>query len=386
MNIIIKTTKRCNLRCKYCYEHAHHNRNDVFTVKKIETIFRKIHEYYRSHSKPVRLQFVWHGGEPMLIPVSFYWKVLDLQNRIFPDKKYRIGNGIQTNLTLLDEDYLKLFRTGRMGTVGVSFDVFNENRIFKNGLPTDDVVLRNLDILRDEGVRHSVLCVITKQNIDHIEDIYHFFRDRNLVFSTVPVHHLGPRKDDLYGVTPEEYAKVSIKLFDLWFYDRDADFIITDFGCFIAVLTDAKDGLGDCVFAKSCTECTIHFNPDGTAYNCSRMDFGRYIYGNIFRQSMSEIMESPARKMLLGRYDVVKDECNGCRYFEKCYGGCANLGRTQGNFLHKSVMCPYFKAMFSHIEKRLKQHDLLTKDGHLRRDYAKRLVNVAPPDDVCWSK
>ncbi|MFH0800383.1 MAG: radical SAM protein [Pseudomonadota bacterium] len=386
MNIIIKTTKRCNLRCKYCYEHAHHNRDDVFTVKKIERLFNRIRDFYLKDSNPSKLLFVWHGGEPMLMPVSFYWRVLELQDQIFCDKKFNIINGIQTNLTLLDEDYLELFKTGRMGTVGVSFDAINVNRVFRNGAPTEAAVLKNLDILNEHGIRCSMLCVITRQNIGRAEEIYRFFRERNLSFSTVPSHHLGPRKENLYGITPTEYARFSMKLFDLWFYDRDADIIITNFGCFIAALAGAKDGLGDCAFSKSCPEHTIHFNPDGTAYNCSRMDFGRYIYGNIFSQSMDEIMESPARKMLLGRYDIVKEECAGCRYFEKCYGGCPNLGRGRGNFLHKSTMCPYFKAMFSHIEKRLKQHDLLTRDGHLRKNYAKRLEAVSPPDDMCWQK
>ncbi len=386
MNIIIKTTKQCNMRCKYCYEHPHHSRKDVFTIAKIEKLFRKVRDYYARVPGVSHLVFVWHGGEPMLMPVSFYWKAFELQEKIFHGKKFRVENGFQTNLTLLDDNYLELFRKKKFGNIGVSFDVFNQHRIFKNGMPTDKIVLKNLERLKTNGIKHSILCVLTRQNIGRIKEIYRFFRKKNLAFLTVPVHHLGPHKKDLYGITPQEYARASIKLFDMWFYDRDVEPIVSEFQYFIVDLTGVKNGLSCCFFAKSCADHTIHFNPDGTAYNCTRMDFGRYVYGNIFRQNMGEIMNSKARKMLMKRYEVVKEECGDCRYFEKCYGGCPNIGRTQENFLSKSVMCPYFKAMFSHIEKRLRQHGLLTKDGRLVKDYAKKLDNIVPPADICWAE
>jgi uncharacterized protein len=326
------------------------------------------------------LEFVWHGGEPMLLPPSFYWKILDLQDCFFGDRrKFHLTNGIQTNLTLLNDDYVALFKTRRMGVVGVSFDVVNKNRIYRNGRPSEEVVIRNLDRLAAEGIPHSGLCVISRQNIGDLDHIYGFFRNRGICFGIIPTHHLGWKRRDGLEITVQEYAEAAMRLFDLWFYDRDAEMFITDFSVMISNLTHAEDGPGSCCFSKRCPDHTIHLDPDGTMYLCTRMNFGRYIYGNIFRQTFRKIMDSPARRLLLDRFDHIVGKCRSCEFFQNCQGGCMNIGRTQGRFFEKSVLCSYYRMMFAHIRKQLSLHGLLTDEGKLRGDHQQILSKIDRP-------
>jgi len=368
MEFVIKVTRKCNLNCKYCCEHLYSTAEEDFTQKKLKTLYGKIYDYYHKYPGIVSFAFAWHGGEPMYLPASFYRGALDLQKEIFKGDKFKIRNIFQTNLTLLDDEYLELFKTGEMGRILVSFDVINDNRVFRNGKPTEGTVIKNLDILKREGVDHAGFCVLTKQNINHMDEIYDFFKQRNMSFGTLPVRKVGTKKKDEFGVTPQEYTRVSPKLFDRWFYDDETNIAIFEFVNMIKALTRKEDEETDCFFAKNCVEQMIYFNPDGTTYNCSGMDFGQYVYGNIFKQSMAEIMESKARKRLLSRFERIEDECGKCAYFKCCYGGCPNIGREETNFWAKSPLCPYFKTMFAHIEKRLRENDLLTEDGRLRED------------------
>lgn len=48
--------------------------------------------------------FSWHGGEPTLAGLDFYREAVALQKKYNKDGK-RIINGIQTNGTLLDDNW-----------------------------------------------------------------------------------------------------------------------------------------------------------------------------------------------------------------------------------------------------------------------------------------
>ena len=63
--------------------------------------------YIRQHIESNREQvvfFSWHGGEPLLAGIDFYQRALALQRKFCPAGK-TIVNGIQTNGTLLDEQW-----------------------------------------------------------------------------------------------------------------------------------------------------------------------------------------------------------------------------------------------------------------------------------------
>ena len=110
----------CNMTCDYCYylekdalyQHTpKHLMSDALLEKFIK-------EYIQSQTTSEVL-FTWHGGEPLLRPVSFYEKVITLQQRYAKGRV--IDNVIQTNGTLLNDQFCEFFaRNGWL--VGVSID------------------------------------------------------------------------------------------------------------------------------------------------------------------------------------------------------------------------------------------------------------------------
>ena len=94
----------CNLDCDYCY---YLSKEDLFQQKlrriPDEVLQRFVVEYIAAQDAP-EIAFTWHGGEPTLMGLEFFRRVVALQKRHTPSGR-RISNDLQTNGTLLDVDH-----------------------------------------------------------------------------------------------------------------------------------------------------------------------------------------------------------------------------------------------------------------------------------------
>src|SRR5690349_11851863 len=75
----------CNLDCKYCFylekEKLYPNKHDVASWAMREEVLDAFIRYYiEAQNSPV-ITFAWQGGEPTLMGVDFFRKVIDLQTK-----------------------------------------------------------------------------------------------------------------------------------------------------------------------------------------------------------------------------------------------------------------------------------------------------------------
>lgn len=137
----------CNLRCSYCY------------YLKKENLFRNgkpfrmpddiLEQYIVSHidaSDASVISFSWHGGEPTVLGLDYFRKIVALQHMHKPAGR-QIRNGIQTNGTLLDEDWCRFLSAEGFG-VGLSLDGPEEfhdlYRVSSKQEPTHRQVMRGI--------------------------------------------------------------------------------------------------------------------------------------------------------------------------------------------------------------------------------------------------
>ena len=77
----------CNLNCEYCFyleKQALFGRNEKYRMT--DDVLRAfITNYITSQPTPV-VEFVWQGGEPTLLGIDFFKRVIDLQKAIRPTK------------------------------------------------------------------------------------------------------------------------------------------------------------------------------------------------------------------------------------------------------------------------------------------------------------
>lgn len=110
----------CNLRCEYCYylEKSNLYRDAQKRVLSEEMLEQFTKEYIEAQTSPDIL-FTWHGGEPLMRPLSFYRKAVELQRKYGVGR--RISNSIQTNGTLLNDEWCRFLRENNW-LVGISID------------------------------------------------------------------------------------------------------------------------------------------------------------------------------------------------------------------------------------------------------------------------
>lgn len=190
---------RCNLACRYCYYLEKGNlykdqRNPVIS----DELLRKFVKDYIACQTQREVLFTWHGGEPLLLPLSFYQKAMDLQRQYA--NGHVIDNCIQTNGTLLTDDYCRFFHDNGW-LVGISIDgpqaFHDEYRKTRSGKPSFRQVMKGIRLLKKHEVEWNALAVVNDYNADEPQAFYQFFKDigcQYLQFTPV-VERLMPHTD-----------------------------------------------------------------------------------------------------------------------------------------------------------------------------------------------
>jgi uncharacterized protein len=215
---VIKLSKLCNLRCRYCYEFNSLGDRTRMSLYQLERMFRTIANAFAGTGR--RQDFVWHGGEPLLAKASYYHAIADLQRRTLGETGIPFTNSVQTNLTILTDDLLELLRTF-FYHVGVSIDVFGDQRVDTVGKSVEKRVLENMQTLIDEHIRFGCITVLSKMTVEHVERICGFFEDLGLSFRLLPIYRSAfAGQLDPFALTDTEIALAFFKVVDLWFASK----------------------------------------------------------------------------------------------------------------------------------------------------------------------
>ncbi len=166
----------CNLNCTYCYyldkERFYGNSRKIISYELLEEYIR---QYIDCNEVPV-VSFNWHGGEPLMAGIEFYEKVVEFQKRHNPYKK-RIENAIQTNGTLLNDDWCRFLKRNNF-LVGVSIDgpksIHDRYRINRHGESAFDKTIRGVDLLKKHKVEFNTLTVVSNISENNGKAIYFF--------------------------------------------------------------------------------------------------------------------------------------------------------------------------------------------------------------------
>ena len=166
----------CNLNCTYCYYLEKQKLYPGNQRMSDELLEKFIRQYILIQQVPV-INFVWQGGEPTLLGLDFFQKVVELQHKHASGKK--IENSFQTNGTLLNDDWCRFFKKNNF-LIGISIDgpekIHDQHRPFKTGAASWDKVMTGVNLLRKHGVDFNTLTVIHNDNVKYPIEIYRFLK------------------------------------------------------------------------------------------------------------------------------------------------------------------------------------------------------------------
>jgi len=308
--------------------------------------------------------FCWQGGEPTLIGLDFYRKVVKYQS-LFGLSGQIVENSLQTNGILIDEEWAKFLARYRF-LVGVSLDgppeLHDHYRKDHAGHFSYKRVMEGISWLRRYNVDFNILVLLNKRNIQRPKELYNFLISqgfRHLQF--IPCVEREPEKDGLaeYSITPTEYGHFLCAVFDEWVrefpqvYVRDFDDLLTAY---------VVGEVPSCSFSSECGKyVVIEYN--GDVYPCDFYVEPRWFLGNLVEQPLEKIFASEKFIEFSKRKGKLALECKGCPWVEYCQGGCPRH-RTELGLKH-NYFCPSYKIFFKHAHQHLLRLKRLVEKNRL---------------------
>jgi uncharacterized protein len=358
VQFVVKTSKFCNLRCRYCYEYPELGDRSTMRREDLQHMYCALAEQFggqRAGAGPVEIEFVWHGGEPLLVEPDFYWRSFDDQTRIFDDPGITISNTVQTNLSVLDEARLKLLREGFDG-VGVSVDLFSKLRVNQGGRDLQPTVLRNMDRLRAADIAFSCIAVLSRANRPHLARMFRFFAEAAISVRLLPVFNGADAEQNAeLALSEDETLAAYIELFELWLAS-EAPIVVEPLsghvGGVISALTDACAGnAATRTYDKRAWEPIYLVNTDGSVYSYADAYDPKKAHGNLFTQPMTALVLGERHLAVIADAERRMAVCGGCRHYGGACTGYPMAEESPGRA--DAGNCIRERGIIDHIEQRL---------------------------------
>ena len=369
LQMVIITSKFCNLRCRYCYEFPDLGNRQAISPEQLQHMYRSINDHYSQLDRPTAIEFVWFGGEPLLLGPQFYWRTFDEQTRIFDAPKVTVTNVVQTNLTALKEPLIKLLSEGFDG-VGVSIDLFSGLRVNTKGIDLQPTVLKNMDRLRQAGVPYGCITVLSRRNIASLRKIFHFFSEASISARIVPVYRgADDTQNDIDSLSEEETLQALIDLFEMWI-ETSAPIIIEPLYSLSLGLIRALNGNNRSRYDKREWESLYVVNTDGNLYSYSDQFDVSLSHGNLFNESMHAMVNGAGhQRAILAAERRIAATCTECRHYGRSCSGYPvaeeSPGRRDSKPHGEGAACTRERGILDYIERRLPELGVVDHTGCL---------------------
>jgi uncharacterized protein len=327
MSIWVQTSNLCNLNCRYCYIQKNKNymSNSVweqFSKKIIQTIKDR-------ELKRVTLRL--GGGEPILTLKSYACYLQVLKKKI-EEIGCDFGVVLITNITLLTPEILRLIRDLDC-RVSISLDglggFHDQNRMFKNGRGSFNVISRNMDILINEGIAPMTLTVISRKNLQGLPEFTSYILEKNLFFryNLVIGDGISLIQDELIRTLKHCYRIVENYMANHPSYDFSQKHAFCNLMTNGPVFQGCNAGFG-----------ALTVNTDGKIYVCQTVLKEGKSCGSIWNKQDLLTLSMGQKEYPLW---VDRPACNPCHLRYICAGGCP-LHEHNGD---RSMMCKTFQEI-----------------------------------------
>jgi len=344
----------CNLACRYCYYSRSGLKAEPAKGPMAGDVLASYIRQHMAAAPAEVVRFSWHGGEPTLAGLDFFRRAVALQKKYRPDGK-QVVNGIQTNGTLIDENWCRFLSRERF-TVGLSLDgpqaIHDRHRQDKRGQPSFRQVMRAFDLLQLHGIRTDILCVLTNRSVTQPETLYAFFKRIGAEFlSLLPLVQPRPGKGGAVSrisVEATAFGSFLCAIFEEWKAHDIGRIQVEMFE--EAIRTAFGRPPSVCIFRPTCGDVPV-VEQNGDFYSCDHYVRPRYRLGNIQKNHLADLLESPAqREFGRAKKTNLPAACRTCEVLDMCNGGCpkdrfvvADNGEPGMNYI-----CAGYKRFFTH--------------------------------------
>jgi uncharacterized protein len=365
----------CNLDCKYCFylekeqlypQPDHHI--DKWAMRE-EVLESYIRQYIEAHDTPV-VNFAWQGGEPTLLGVDFFRRVVELEQRYAHGKQ--IANAFQTNGVLLNDAWAELFLEYQF-LIGVSIDgpreLHDAYRVDKGGQPTFDRVMRGIETLQRNKVDFNTLTTVHRANADAPLEVYRFLRENGSGYMQfIPIveriaHQVtedglrlispdfaGAAKVAPWSVEPRQFGRFLCTIFDEWVRRDVGRTFVQLFDISLEMWTGMEASL--CIFRKTCG-AALAIEHSGDLYSCDHFVYPENRLGNIMDSPLATLAGSEQQQHFgEAKESTLPKYCRECDVRFACNGECPKhrFLTTPDGEPGLNYLCAGYKMFFHHVD------------------------------------
>lgn len=304
ITLIVKPTYACNLQCPYCYERdiKGKTRMTLETVAQTAKVFSGVKN----------LSWCWFGGEPLMMGKDFFREANPLIKSILPN----CDLSMQSNGTLIDEEWTKIFSETKQHFPGISFDGKCNQETRGTGTELPDKIRK----LR--GRPAGVLSVMTANNLADIIEEYEYAKKHKYTPTMNLIFNPGYETDLL--VDSGEALGHLQRFFVHWAEDR------------CGLSNSTMERYVRMVLGMQYAVCTYGFcvgnifgiEPNGDIYPCGRDWEFMQPYGNVRDfNSIEDIKQAESYKCWEGKCKNLTNspKCANCKWNKVCNSGCFNV-------------------------------------------------------------
>lgn len=380
----------CNLNCEYCFylekqalfgDGENYRMNDP-------VLSAYINQYITSQPTPI-VEFVWQGGEPTLLGIEFFQRVIELQKPFLSQKT--IINSLQTNGTLLTDTWCDFLRKHNF-LVGISIDgpkeIHDRYRRDRSSNGSFDKAISGLKLLGKHGIEYNVLACVARETAAKPLEVYHFLKQSGVKFiQFTPIIEripdtsskkcglclAGPASLDTkeqntqvteWTVFPEGYGNFLIAVYEEWVRNDVGDIFVMNFEWALNAWIGNPSPV--CIHAKQCGRSLV-LEHNGDVYACDHCVYPQYKLGNILHDDLVKL----ANQSLQAGFGVAKETalprwCRECEVLKACQGGCPKHRFTQTIYGESGLhyLCEGYRKFFLHIRRYLRAMTQLLEHGY----------------------
>ena len=339
----------CNLRCKYCF-YIDHLEEGTNAPRMSDETLEILIKSYMSTNQNNNYSFGWQGGEPTLMGLKFFEKVIELQKKYGPPGAV-VSNGLQTNGTLITEEMAKFFKKYNF-LLGVSLDgppyLHDYYRKTLGQTPTHSLVMRGIEILKKHNVEFNILILVNNKTVKKAREIYQYLKSQGFFYHQyIPcVEFDNNNKPHNYSITGKEWGTFLCELFDEWIKEDMKKISIRLFDSILEYLVYGQYNV--CYMNNNCCQYFL-VEYDGNVYPCDFFVRKDLLIGNVKTGTWDDFLKSPVY-LRFGRQKANwNDYCNNCLYLNLCHGDCQKFrigGSKSSRIL--SVLCKGWRMLYAH--------------------------------------
>jgi uncharacterized protein len=325
--LVVQPTPFCNINCSYCYL-PQRDVTSVIEQSVVTTLFEKV---FASGWTGEGLTVIWHAGEPLVVPVSFYETAFAAIEKMRP-AALQLRHSFQTNGMLITPKWCDLFKKWDVG-VGVSIDgpkhLHDAHRVTRSGRGTFDKTLAGIRLLKREQVPFHVISVLSQQALNSPREMLDFFLSEgieNVCFNVEESE--GDHVSDLFAADDAQELFRHF-LSEFWRLSRQSariHFVREVDGMLPRVFRPEQSAMRNAqveAFGMMNVDChgnVSSFSPE--LLGLKNGDYGDFIVGNIRTDSLEEMYRSPTMKAMSRDIAAGVAACRkDCEYFSVCGGG-----------------------------------------------------------------